>query len=110
MKDDSIVMTRRRANDAPGYNPEHERQPSPWNRLDTNVQRFIAVATAFAILLGVCAWAANTIGLDTRVTKLEVQQTETNDLLRANLAVSCILTRKVDPTIEPAECNPRRPK
>lgn len=103
-----MTPTRSRRDDASSYNPDVDRaSASAWNRLDTGVQRFIAIATAGAFILVVCAWASDTIHLAERVSKLESAQAETNELLRANLAVSCILARKVDPTIEPTECSPR---
>lgn len=104
----SKTMTSRRYDDPPTYNPESDR--TLWNRFDTSTQRFVAWAGAIAIIVTVCAWASQTIKLDERVSKLEAEQAETNVLLRANLAVSCILARKVDSTIEPSECNPRPPR
>lgn len=104
------MSTRSRHNDAPSYNPDVDRGPaSPWNRLDTGVQRFIAWAGAIAIILSVCAWASTTIHLDERVSKLETDSAETRELARANLAVTCIIARKVDQTIEPDECHKKGP-
>lgn len=99
------MMTRRaRATDSPTYDPAVERRPSPWNSLDTGMQRFVAVAGALGLIVTVCAWAANTIALDERIAKVEAEQAETRDLARANLAVTCILVRKVDATLEPSQC------
>lgn len=111
-RDSQTSVTTRRAHDPADYNPDSDRQPSPWNRLDTATQRFVAWAGAVAIIITVCAWASQTIRIVERVTKVEADAAEAKQLARDNLAVTCILTRKVDPTIEPAECNrqSQRPK
>lgn len=103
------MMTRRRAHDSPTYNPEVDRHSTPWNQLDSGMQRFLAIAGVIAILVALVGWAGRQLGFDARLTLLETRTATVERKVDATLAVSCIVARKTDPTVEPVECKRSTP-
>lgn len=100
-----MTTTRRRADDAPSYDPSIERRPSAWNQLDTLSQRIIAIAAAFALLVSVLAWVGRTLSTEARLASLETQVRQMAATVSDTKSVVCFLARKSDQPITPPSCN-----
>ncbi len=84
------------------YSPESDREPpSPIDRV---AQRIVAYAAAGGILLAIILWLAKVATFDARLTANEQATNRIEHKVDAQLAVTCIMARRQDPTIVPKDC------
>lgn len=86
----------------PTYTPDSDHEPpSP---IDKVAQRIVAYAAAGGILLAIVLWLAKVATFDARLTANEQATNRIEKKVDAQLAVTCIMARRQDPTIVPKDC------
>jgi hypothetical protein len=98
-----MMTTRKRADDAPTYDPHVER--APWTELNTIAKQLTAIGAAFLLLLGVCGWILQKSSDHEAILALQVEVKAMRDEVKAVKSVACFLSKKSDQPITPPECN-----